>query len=51
MKKKKVTKVLSIIAIVIVVLVIGASVALGWMVADQVVYQNKNNDTVGNSLT
>lgn len=50
MKKKIITKVLAIIAIVILVLIIGASVALGWMVADQVLYQNKNNDTVSNSV-
>ena len=49
-KKKLITKVLSIIAIVILVLIVGASVALGWMVADQVLYQNKNNDTVNNSI-
>ncbi len=50
MKKKKITKVLSIIAIIILILVVGASVSLGWMVADQVLHQNRNNDTVGNSV-
>ncbi|WP_408071879.1 alpha/beta hydrolase [Butyrivibrio sp. JL13D10] len=50
MKKKKITKVLSIIAIIVVVLVIGLSVGMGAMITDQVLYQNKNNDTVGNSI-
>ncbi len=50
MKKKKVLKVVSIVVIVIAVLTVALSLAMGKMVADQVIYQNKNNDTVGNSV-
>lgn len=48
--KKKVIKVLSIIAICVVVLIVGLSVGLGGMISDQVLYQNKNKDTVGDSI-
>ncbi|WP_026497714.1 alpha/beta hydrolase [Butyrivibrio sp. WCD2001] len=48
--KKKITKILSIILIVIVVLFIGGSVAMGGYITDRILYQNKDNDTVGNSL-
>ena len=50
MKNKKVAKVLSIIAAIIVLLIVVASVGLGAMITDQVLYQNKNNNTIENSV-
>ena len=50
MKKKKLLKVLGIVAGVIVVLAIGGSVAMGGYICDQILYQNRNNDTISNSV-
>ncbi len=48
--KKKVLKVVKVVVIVLVALGIIGSAALGKMIADQVMYQNKGNDTKSNSV-
>ncbi len=48
--KKIVLKVVKVVVIVLVALGIIGSAALGKMIADQVMYQNKGNDTKSNSV-
>ena len=48
--KKKIVKIVKVVVIVIVLLGIIGSAALGKMIADQVMYQNKDNDTKSNSV-
>lgn len=50
MKKKKLKKVLGVIVGAVVVLAIGGSVAMGGYVSDRILYQNRDNDTIGNSV-
>ncbi len=48
--KKKVLKPLKVVLIVLAVLVVVGSAGLGVMIADQVMHQNKGNDTKSNSV-
>ena len=48
--KKKALKIVKVALIVLVLLGIIGSAALGKMIADQVMYQNKDNDTKSNSV-
>ncbi len=48
--KKKALKIVKVVVIVLVLLGIIGSAALGKMIADQVMYQNKDNDTKSNSV-
>ncbi|WP_026510206.1 MULTISPECIES: alpha/beta hydrolase [unclassified Butyrivibrio] len=50
MKKGILKKVLIIAVSAVAVLVVGGSVAMGGYVTDQILYQNRNNDTVANSV-
>ncbi len=50
MKKGILKKVLIIVACLVVLLLVGGSVAMGGYVTDQILYQNRNNDTIANSV-
>ncbi|MBO4636658.1 MAG: alpha/beta fold hydrolase [Clostridiales bacterium] len=50
MKKKKIVKVLAVTAGVLVFLGAAGSVVFGGYVADRILHQNKDNDTIDNSL-